>query len=116
MPSPYRVVKGKQSATGGNPSGAAAPPPFDKGGRGGGVSIRLCAGRTVESGNRKSQPCGLVLGRERFTFHAPHKSSNRIRCSDGFCFCFYGGYGAVETIAGFAYEAVVDFDEHDVSR
>ena len=33
MPGPYRVVKGKQSATGRNPSGAAAPPPFDKGGR-----------------------------------------------------------------------------------
>ena len=32
MPGPYREVKGKQSATGGNPSGAAAPPPFDKGG------------------------------------------------------------------------------------
>ena len=28
------VAKGKQSATGRNPSGAAAPPPFDKGGRG----------------------------------------------------------------------------------
>ncbi len=36
MPGPYWVVKGKQSATGRNPSGAAAPPPFDKGGRGGG--------------------------------------------------------------------------------
>ena len=35
MPGPYWVVKGKQSATGRNPSGAAAPPPFDKGGRGG---------------------------------------------------------------------------------
>ena len=34
MPGPYWVVKGKQSATGENPSGAAAPPPFDKGGRG----------------------------------------------------------------------------------
>ena len=34
MPGPYRVVKGKQSVTGRNPSGAAAPPPFDKGGRG----------------------------------------------------------------------------------
>ena len=34
MPGPYWVVKGKQSATGRNPSGAAAPPPFDKGGRG----------------------------------------------------------------------------------
>ena len=33
MPGPYRVGKGKQSATGRNPSGAAAPPPFDKGGR-----------------------------------------------------------------------------------
>ena len=33
MPGPYWVVKGKQSATGRNPSGAAAPPPFDKGGR-----------------------------------------------------------------------------------
>ena len=33
MPGPYRGVKGKQSATGENPSGAAAPPPFDKGGR-----------------------------------------------------------------------------------
>ena len=33
MPGPYRGVKGKQSATGRNPSGAAAPPPFDKGGR-----------------------------------------------------------------------------------
>ena len=32
MPGPYWVVKGKQST---NPSGAAAPPPFDKGGRGG---------------------------------------------------------------------------------
>ena len=37
MPGPYWVVKGKQSATGRNPSGAAAPPPFDKGGRGGGL-------------------------------------------------------------------------------
>ena len=36
MPGPYWVVKGKQSASGRNPSGAAAPPPFDKGGRGGG--------------------------------------------------------------------------------
>ena len=27
-------AKGKQSATGRNPSGAAAPPPFDKGGWG----------------------------------------------------------------------------------
>ena len=35
MPGPYWVVKGKQSATGRNLSGAAAPPPFDKGGRGG---------------------------------------------------------------------------------
>ena len=35
MPGPYGVVKGKQSATGRNPSGAAAPPPFDKGGGGG---------------------------------------------------------------------------------
>ena len=34
MPGPYWVVKEKQSATGRNPSGAAAPPPFDKGGRG----------------------------------------------------------------------------------
>ena len=33
MPGPYGGVKGKQSATGRNPSGAAAPPPFDKGGR-----------------------------------------------------------------------------------
>ena len=33
MPGPYGVVKERQSATGGNPSGAAAPPPFDKGGR-----------------------------------------------------------------------------------
>ena len=31
MPGPYWVVKGKQSATGRNPSGAVAPPPFDKG-------------------------------------------------------------------------------------
>ena len=37
MPGPYWVVKGKQSATGRNPSGAAAPPPFDKGGRGSGL-------------------------------------------------------------------------------
>ena len=36
MPGPYWVVKGKQLATGRNPSGAAAPPPFDKGGRGSG--------------------------------------------------------------------------------
>ena len=49
----------------------------------------------------------------RFTFYAPHSSSNRIRCNDGFCFCFYGGYGAIETIAGFADEAVVDFDAHN---
>ena len=35
MPGPYGVVKGKQSATGRNPSGAAAPPLFDKGGGGG---------------------------------------------------------------------------------
>ena len=34
MPGPYWAVKGKQSTTGRNPSGAAAPPPFDKGGRG----------------------------------------------------------------------------------
>ena len=40
-------------------------------------------------------------------------SSNRIRCSDGFCFCFYGGYGAIETIVGFANETVIDFDAHD---
>ena len=33
MPGPYWVVKGKQSAIGRNPSGAAAPPHFDKGGR-----------------------------------------------------------------------------------
>ena len=33
MPGPYWAVKGKQSTTGRNPSGAAAPPPFDKGGR-----------------------------------------------------------------------------------
>ena len=33
MPGPYWAVKGKQSATGRNLSGAAAPPPFDKGGR-----------------------------------------------------------------------------------
>ena len=31
MPGPYWVVKGKKSATGRNPSGAVAPPPFDKG-------------------------------------------------------------------------------------
>ena len=36
MPGPYGEVKGKQSATGRNPSGAVAPPPFDKGGRGSG--------------------------------------------------------------------------------
>ena len=30
-------------------------------------------------------------------------------------FIFMGVYGAVETIAGFAYEAVVDLDAHDVS-
>ena len=36
MPGPYWVVKGKQSATGRNPSGDAAPPLFDKGGRGSG--------------------------------------------------------------------------------
>ena len=53
------------------------------------------------------------LARGRFTFYAPHWSINRIRCSDGFCFCFYGSYGAIETIAGFADEAVVDFDAHD---
>ena len=41
MPGPYWVVKkGKQSATGRNPSGAAAPPPFDKGGRGGAEGSR----------------------------------------------------------------------------
>ena len=34
MPGPYWVIKGKQSATGRNPSGTAVPPPFDKGGRG----------------------------------------------------------------------------------
>ena len=34
MPGPYWAVKGKQSATGRNPSGAAAPPLFDKGGKG----------------------------------------------------------------------------------
>ena len=34
VPGPYWAVKGKQSETGRNPSGAAAPPPFDKGGRG----------------------------------------------------------------------------------
>ena len=34
MPGPYWAVKGKQSTTGRNHSGAAAPPPFDKGGRG----------------------------------------------------------------------------------
>ena len=33
MPGPYWAVKGKQSTTGRNPSGAAAPPPFDKGGK-----------------------------------------------------------------------------------
>ena len=46
-------------------------------------------------------------------FYVPHSSINRIRCSDGFCFCFYGGYGAIEAITGFADEAVVDFDAHD---
>ena len=103
-------------------SGTGIPPalrrhlPLTREAGSGGVSIRLCAGRTVESGNRKSQPRGLVLGRERFAFYVPHWSSNRIRCSDGFCFCFYGGYGAVETIAGFADKEVVDFDVHDVSR
>ena len=55
--------------------------------------------------------CGRVPG--RFTFYAPHWSSNRIRCSDGFCFCFYGGYGVIEAIAGFANETVIDFDAHD---
>ena len=59
------------------------------------------------------QSCGLLQGRGRFTFYAPHSSSKIIRCNDGFCFCFYGGYGAIETIAGFADEAVVDFDAHN---
>ena len=36
QPAPHWVVKGKQSATGRNPSGAAVSPPFDKGGRGSG--------------------------------------------------------------------------------
>ena len=61
----------------------------------------------------QKQPRGLFLGRGCFTFHAPHWSSDRIRCSDGFCFCFYGGYGVIETIAGFANETVIDFDAHD---
>ena len=39
MPGPYWAVKGKQSTTGRNSSGAAAPPPFDKGGRGGGRGL-----------------------------------------------------------------------------
>lgn len=61
----------------------------------------------------KNNPADCFLVRGRFTFYAPHSSSNRIRCNDGFCFCFYGGYGAIETIAGFADEAVVDFDAHN---
>ena len=36
MPGPYRELKKIGAATGRNPSGAAAPPPFDKGGRGSG--------------------------------------------------------------------------------
>ena len=40
MPGPHWVVKGKQSATGRNPSGAAAPPPFDKGGGGGSGGVK----------------------------------------------------------------------------
>ena len=83
MPGPYGGLKiyGRQWYR--NPSGAAAPPPFDKGGRERrGKRIHLCAVRTVESGNRKSQPRvrrtagqkqprGLFLGRVRFTFPAP---------------------------------------------
>ena len=70
-------------------------------------------GPRVQRTAGQKQPRGLFLGRGRFTFYAPHSSSNRIRCNDGFCFCFYGGYGAIETIVGFANEAVVDFDAHD---
>ena len=50
MPGPYWVVKGKQSATGRNPSGAAAPPPFDKGGRGAVCNIiELKLGSTTDT-------------------------------------------------------------------
>ena len=50
MPGPYWVVKGKQSATGRNPSGAAAPPPFDKGGRGAVCNIiELKLGATTDT-------------------------------------------------------------------
>ena len=50
MPGPYWVVKGKQSATGRNPSGAATPPPFDKGGRGAVCNIiELKLGSTADT-------------------------------------------------------------------
>lgn len=45
-----------------------------------------------------------------FTHHisqAIESVQRRIR------FCFYGGYGAIETIVGFANETVIDFDAHD---
>ena len=70
-------------------------------------------GPRVQRTAGQKQPRGLFLGPGRFTFYAPHWSSNRIRCSDGFCFCFYGGYGVIEAIAGFANETVIDFDAHD---
>ena len=73
----------------------------------------LSGGRRAASPLAAVEACGGGKLPGRFTFYAPHSSSNRIRCNDGFCFCFYGGYGAIETIAGFADEAVVDFDAHN---
>ena len=71
VPGPYWVVKGKQSATGRNPSGAAAPPPFDKGGRerrGQDPSLRMedsmaadakCAGRACPAPTGSLKKAGM---------------------------------------------------------
>ena len=63
MPGPYGEFKDIWAAVGyRNPSGAAAPPPFDKGGRGSGVSIHLSAARTVEKccPNNRNPPSDSV--------------------------------------------------------
>ena len=64
MPGPYRGVKGKQSATGRNPSGAAAPPPFDKGGRerrGQDPSLRMEGAMAVDA-KRAGRACPAPTG------------------------------------------------------